>query len=325
MSFKKNIKGFTLFTALVGLIVIGMGILIIQHMDNSENSYSRIIISLQTQNEMQSIKDFLRYSSFNIFSLLLRAKFFTYFDSNMTNNSPIQINSNLLESDKNYISESVFFKNNSGEAFSNYITSNMVGQLYNFQGSIRNIYFFRLYDPYYFESDSSQVNSVNDTTKTLSITSSKLSSAITESISTVHNNKDENLVTFVDCQNPNKSKDLPKNCSFFVNLDMSKISDENYYYIPRIYIFNQNNFVSLDDGIIPRNNIPIYLPFRIPKTMYFATKQIEAQQQHINKDIYEGGWKKNDFSYKNPTCPKNLLLQQGQKPRPESHPVRKPG
>jgi competence protein ComGF len=74
-SFGKNAKGFTLFTALVGFIVIAIGLLVIQHMNNSEANYNQIIIGMQSQSEMEAIKDFLRLEAFNVFNILLRAKY----------------------------------------------------------------------------------------------------------------------------------------------------------------------------------------------------------------------------------------------------------
>jgi|GEM_PF-5691147 len=186
----KAIKGFTLFTALVSFIVIGTGMLVMQHMSNSEQNYSQIIKGIKTQAEMESIKDFLVLESFNVFNILLRATVYDFFNESCTKDEeesrictqgsrlmeayPIKFD-NTPAQDIDEFQGKEFFKSPPGQksqdpkvqrdctenVFARYVAQGITSNIGSFSGSFRNVYNFRVYDPCLVVDDLGHVNIEN--------------------------------------------------------------------------------------------------------------------------------------------------------------------
>ena len=154
MTFFESIKAFTLFTALVSFIIIGIGVVVMQHVSNSEQNYAQVITALQNQQEMDAAKDLIRIDSLQVFSLLYRAKFYEYFSNDgndLLNSDTLKVyhpvddigaSTEFIQDwdtfQKAYSNELFFGKNNDGtpgNKFAVYIANKMLGLLYDYSGN----------------------------------------------------------------------------------------------------------------------------------------------------------------------------------------------
>jgi len=105
MTFWDSVKAFTLFTALVSFVIIGIGVIVIQHISNSEQNYTTIINSLARQQEMDSAKDLIRIDSLVVFNLLYRAKVYSYFNTDSTGNRYYNSVDDISDNDKKNLNQ----------------------------------------------------------------------------------------------------------------------------------------------------------------------------------------------------------------------------
>lgn len=314
-----KIKGFTLFTALVGFIIIGFGMLIIQHMSNSESNYQRTIFALKSQSEMESIKDIVRFEGFNLFNLLTRVKVYEFY--NLPENKPtdgtlVELNDSMhciIEKgqtqlfyggncDPRAVNECGLTKlaqncDAQDNKFSTYFAQNVIFQISSLSGWFRDIYFYRIYD-------RAQINSQNPINLGNPEESVGTGTASTNDNTKIAFNKaradpNSNITTVLNC--------TENNCedgSFFVNAKFTQIPDDKYLDLPRIFVYRGRPQSSLDDSIIPKSDLQFYVPFRIYGAIYAFKSAYENANININDIKSEESTRVNscdEFSNKNST------------------------
>lgn len=284
----KKSKGFTLFTALVGFIVIAIGLLVIQHMNNSEENYTQIIVGMKNQSEMEAIKDTLRLEGFNIFNFLFRLKFYTYLNdaTGLTGQAiPIDYKSyrvNGIDDYKLKFENDIFFRMGNPEecsgdslclddlrgnnAFATFLSTSIANQLYDFSGTVRGTYTFKVYDPV---SHQERLDASLADTDLFALTynTSNRTLEMTGAIGTVlvDTKLQRPLLTVMNCE----ARGDCEEGTFYVNADFSQIPDSKYFQIPRMFLFNKE-FSAIDDAIIPKSYLMFYVPFRIFGAIDFA-------------------------------------------------------
>lgn len=313
-----KLRGFTLFTALVGFVVISISLLVIQHMSNSEQNYTQIIVGMKNQSEMEAIKDVLRLESFNIFNLLLRAKIFQYFTmrcgdirscaegelsldaypidySVYKQDSGLQIaQKNLetymlfrtgdpLEDPTNVIENAKIAANN---PFAGFLAIGISNNVYNFSGQFRNKYNFKVYNP---QAQAQLIdNSLNNPAVNSDIFSENYQSsqatqtlAIFNGTAFVNSRLKGSIMKIINCSDKTNCNDG----TFYINADFTTVSDDIYFNIPRMFLYNTEDFSAIDDAIIPKAHILFYVPFRLFAAMNFAGQAIERTS--ANRTTFE--------------------------------------
>ena len=184
-SFWAKAKAFTLFTAMVSFIIIGIGVVVVQHISNSEQNYSQIISSLYRQQEMDAVKDLVRSDVLLTFNVLFRARIFQYYNARVdsalyeacvTANpppsdvdcdsvsikdgyQPVDLNENLdWELYKKDQMRELFFGHDSTDSdlrcgFAIWMADKILGQLNDYAGYVKGgQYYFRIYDYYLYKA-----------------------------------------------------------------------------------------------------------------------------------------------------------------------------
>lgn len=303
--FISNLKAFTLFTAMVSFIVIGMAVLIIQHIANSEQNYTQIINSLYRQQEMDATKDLIRLDALQVFNLLYRTQVYTYFDTNTgeTRNNLFNYNDISFENNdwnnfvNQYISNMYFGNSDSSNKFATYAGNKLIGLLINYQGTLKGTYFFRIFDylweKKYFKSKFGHWTNFFNSGEVPNIGESGLTNGLSKGFKNAKDNHD--FYNLVKCPlgTDFNEKDC-KNGSFYTNLYVNSISPDVYLDLPRIFIERTTDKSAMDDAILPRNIISLYVPFRIFGAMALARDFLNTK---VNPPIkVETG---NDIDYTN--------------------------
>jgi len=290
-------RGFTLFTALVGFIVIGITVLVMQHLDNSEANYSKIFTTVQSQTELNTLKDILRLDSYSFVSLVLVKKMAEYFDATDSTDNLYILDINKSWSDQTQTFEKVkFIGTNESSPVANFFTNVYITQMEHFSGDYKIAYRFFIYDPTQMVG-SNVVDLYNlDTIPNLQ------SSTTTDTVHKAIQNSTEGgarLLELVDCDKSGSgvTPNSCKNGSFYIPIDLSNLSDVGEYEkILRIMIYRYIDQASVDDAILPRNKTTIYVPLRIfgaISSFLETIKDFEAKE-FINskfRDLYVGDCK----------------------------------
>ena len=298
MTFFQSLKAFTLFTAMVSFIVIGIGVIVIQHISNSEQNYSQVISSLSNQQEMDATKDLIRLDSLVVFNVLYRAKFFDYFDNNCENCSGIYHSIDPL-TDENwevfkdgFIDETFFGKDTTtgtlGSKFAIYVANKMLSLLYDYSGNFKNQYFFRIYDYSiqktklaYISNSFASKDSLFDPGTVLSLTEGNLRQAFVDTIDLNHK-----FIMILNCIDQEDCK----NGSFYTNLDITKVDFATYLNLPRVFVKRNLDNSAMDDSILSRNMISFFIPMRLFGAIAFARTELTQNTDLVNdlKDVVWG-------------------------------------
>ncbi len=311
---KLNMLGFTLFTAMVSFIVIGIGVVVIQHMINSEQNYSQIISSLLNQQEMDSTKDIIRLDALQVFNLVYRAKFFEYFDANF---SPEQSNDDYIDVglgkdwptfQNNFTCEMFFGGNCDGTKFSVFVANKIIGLLYEYSGYFKgSTYWFRIYDYSWQKTNPLDITSP---TTTPSITQTQFTNALSEGLLGA---KDAGkFMQLILCDKTDQAK--CENGSFYTNIDLYSISPELYLNLPRVFLKRAYDDSSVDDAILPNNIISFFIPMRLYGALAFTRNTL----QNFDFEQYKDEWFGDDVG--NVSCSffsgkEYAVLEQSLKPK----------
>jgi hypothetical protein len=266
-----KIKGFTLFTALVGFIIIGIGVLVIQHMSNSEQNYQSLLNSLLTQQEMDSSIHILKLDAISSFDLIYRSKFYDFYkDKGQTGISIITDSSNWEDYKAKYIKETFGVDitqedvSENSNKVSGFVTSKLLSLLVGYKGSYKGgTYNFTIYD-YYYQSTSTNPINISDLSQTASLTGTQLAKSINQSSS------NSDFLNILDCKDRSCERG-----SFYTNFDFTKIDYSLYLNLPRILILNTLDKSQIDDAILPYSKLSIYVPMRLFGAFKLAYDTIE--------------------------------------------------
>ena len=207
----KNEKGFNLFTALVSLLLISISLILIFNMIRTEESYLKLLQDQSETSDLITIADLARADAYNRFIVGLRVQWEKYMSSpsNGISLSRAQLDFNW-PTFVNKTAVDYFFDRN----FTSFLASSIVTQL-NYTENPAG-YSVRCY---------TDVNHEDNTDTTL------FGSILTQAFDDA-----ENKIDVVDCDQ------VDDHCSgsFYLTLDTTKISDENYEKLPIIFLRYKN-------------------------------------------------------------------------------------
>lgn len=234
---KLNNKGFTLFTALISLLLVSISLVLIFNMIATEETYLDLIQDQSSMSDLITIADLAKADAFNTFLITLRSTWEEYksIPSNPLSIDRKQLDQNWTQFVDNFVKED-FFEDN----FAGYLAT----YLYH---SIE----FKQNPPGY----AITVNNKTIATETGSnLQSNRQFNEIIEQIFIDGGQK----VEVVDCAQDSD------NCvgSFYLTLDTTKISDEDYELLPMVSVLRYKNNQLIQRPILNRQIYKIYMPWR---------------------------------------------------------------
>ncbi len=236
--FYRSKKGFTLFTALVSILLIVLTVLLAQTMIRTERTVTDSVADIQEQQEMQAIADLARADAMQVFNFGVRYQIEQY----LTNPD----NSILLTPENVSWNEMVkgfaianFGGTDSGVQFANRTANHLTNILGSGKG--QDFKTFRL-----------------DLESNVELMRVVLQKLFQESVT------QEDFFEVIDCPDG-----VYTTCvgTFYVNLNMSRLSDEDYEKLPQIRVLNRDSGRVIKEPILPRSNFRIYVPLRIFKAL----------------------------------------------------------
>jgi len=306
-SFISKAKAFTLFTAMVSFIIIGIGVVVVQHIANSEQNQTQIISSLYRQQEMDAVKDLVRADVLQTFNVLFRAKVYDYYNNASAINDNPQYSACLdsektvdecnaelgIESNTNITYNPIDLKlpwsvfmdqqikylffgksNNLGDVFAIWVGDRILGQLGDYEGFFRGSqYLFRIYDYALQKSSPIDLKNIN---LPANLHGEILKQGMSEVFKGSYNSTDpsKNFIKILNCSNTNEQD--CKNGSFYTNLYMTNMPYNNYLYLPRIFVYRTLDGSEMDDSILPRNVLSLYIPIRLFGALAFTRQELNS-------------------------------------------------
>ncbi|MDP6671190.1 MAG: hypothetical protein QGI60_05265, partial [archaeon] len=230
-------KGFNLFTALVSFLLVALSVLLINGMIQSERAASSRIAQEQSMSELQAVADISRSDAIQVFNYGLRKAIEDW----MTNEDTGGITLDFMrdrdwDSIKKKFAEAKF-GGTEGRQFAKF-TSASLRAIFFGEGSFGN-YSISI------EGEEAFETMLYELTK--------------KSVA------ENDFFEVIDCPTGD-----PKDCdkgTFYVNLKVAKLTQEEYEELPRIRVINKSTGDEIKEIILPRANFRIYVPLRVFKAI----------------------------------------------------------
>lgn len=242
-SLKTNQRAFTLFTALLSIVLILLAGLLVNTMINSERVSNQVVLEVEAQSRMQSLADLTRADALQVVNYGIRNAVEEYVQQsgNAYPYSQQALSWNQVKTDFS----NFFFGKDTGETISGRIASNLFVLV---QSQPKRI------GGYVVSIEGGETP--------------QLQAAIQEVLVKTAGASDAEFLQVVKCEEDT----APVDCvgTFYVNLDFSVIDDETYETLPSIHVFDETTGRELVEPVIPRGKFRIYVPLRIFKALKYA-------------------------------------------------------
>jgi hypothetical protein len=239
MFFLKNSKkAFTLFTALVSLLLISITLILIFNMTQSEETYLSFVSDQESLSDLITIADLSRADAYDTFIVSLRADWESSYSNS---NNVFIINRELI--DLNWDS-----------------------------------FVFNIVNKHFFESSFSEVFAqtlLNNLTFTLNPSGYdvQISTGYDVGTDSYNNDQSDNFNRIirqlfldgggeVDILNCNQDSNTECVGSFYLTLDTRNLSDANYELLPRVSVLRYKNNEVIERPVLGRQVYKIYMPWR---------------------------------------------------------------
>lgn len=267
-----NERAFTLFTALVSFLLIGLAYLLIDSMILSERNTTDTISSIDEQAEMQSVADLARADAIQVFSFGVRYQMEIWltdeenefyqmepenaqgsFQQMIDDFAAAEFGSDTITVNGELVQKNVKFANRMAEHLSNVL--NKVTEYKGYEVTL--------------ESDKTTLREIVETIVATGVNEKK-------------------FLEPIKCEE-NKCEIG----TFYINMDLTKLSDAEYEKLPLIVVKSQASGRTIKQPILPKGNIRIYIPLRVFKALHASKKIAEMsvfeQGSSIQKDLKEAG------------------------------------
>jgi hypothetical protein len=237
-SIKKKKKGFTLFTALISLLLISITLILIFNMVKTEETYLSLISDQGSISDLITITDLVRADAFNSFVVNLRSAWEEH-HNNEDNSFSIgrkDIEKSWDDFTEDFITDYFFHS-----SFPQVFATSLINEL-----------------EYSLEPTGYKID-VNVTQE-----NSELEGIIRKTLLDT-----QNKVDIIDC---NQNSD--QNClgTFYLNLDTRTLSDVNYEKLPRITVLKYKTNDVVQRPVLGRQVYKIYMPWRGFKAFRIARR-----------------------------------------------------
>ncbi len=258
----KRKKGFSLFTALVSLLLISISLILIFNMLKTEDTYLSMIEDQSSNSDLITIADLARADAFNSFVISLRVEW-----ENFRNKPDNSINLGREDIDLNWdsfvdkVAKDYFFD----RKFNEFFATTLINKLEYTQDVIG----------YKVKVDSN--NSTTDPSKTLG------------AVIGVAFQDAGNKVDVVNCKQESESSCTG---SFYFKFSTINLSEENFEYLPTVTVIRFKNNEVIQRPVLSRGLYKIYMPWRGFQAMRVARRiatspEVEMSENPVLFDIEE--------------------------------------
>ncbi|MFH0714504.1 MAG: hypothetical protein V1847_01800 [Candidatus Diapherotrites archaeon] len=250
-------RGFTLFTALVSFVLIGLAFLLVQAMMSTERATTDTISLIDEQTELQSIADLSRADAIQVFNFSIRynIEVFLNLDSAFYQITPERAGGEFQEIVDDF-AQAEF-----GDAQNNRkFATRMAGHLVKLLAPSKE------FKGYVVSLDNQNEEKLRET----------LVKIVGNSVSK------EKFLQPVKCDE--------FDCeigTFYANLDLTTLSDEEYESLPQISVTSSATGRTIKQPILPKGNIRVYVPLRVFKALHVA-KGIAARSVFNDGGTFQG-------------------------------------
>lgn len=249
-----NRKGFTLFTALISLLLVSVALALIFNMINTEDTYLSLIQDQSSMSDLMTIADLARADAFNTFIITLRSNWEEYMSRH-----PMQVTRDQMDMNWDDFTQ-WFVKDNFFErAFPAYFAQ---GILFNLK--------YKMDPPGYdirtetntgtkivcdggCEYGDSGCDCTIETTNSTGDTNNLFINVVIDVFKAGGERAD-----IVDCN----QEDTNCNGSFFLTLDTTQLADENYELLPIVTVLRTKSNQVIQRPVLSRQIYKIYMPWR---------------------------------------------------------------
>jgi len=236
MPFKSE-RGFNLFTALVSFLLITLSVLLINGMLQSERNAATRIGQEQSMAELQAVSDMARADAIQIFNYGLRKAIEEWMTDPQVGGITLNLSDKSWDEIKQSFAEAKF-GGSEGRQFANFTAATLEALFYS-EAHFGNY-----------------AVSLTGDRQTLEELLQKLTA---ESV------KEDDFFQVIGCETGDP-KQCPKG-TFYVNLKVTKLSQEDYERLPKLRILNKATGDEIKEVILPRANFRIYVPLRVFKAI----------------------------------------------------------
>ncbi|MDP2666584.1 MAG: hypothetical protein Q8P05_03730 [Candidatus Diapherotrites archaeon] len=244
-----NQRGFTLFTALLAAILILLAGLLINTMINAERTSNEVVLEIEAQSRMQTLADLTRADALQVVNYGIRNAIEEY---TQTPDNPY-LYSAQSQQWKDVIGHfsTFYFGGNNGSIIAGRIAANLYQIILTKERSIGGY--------------------------TLTIQGGQ-EPEIKQAIESVLNQTagaQKDYLQVIQCDETTP----PVECvgTFYVNLDFSLISDDEYEKLPAIHVRDPSSGRVIVSPVIPRGQFRIYVPLRIFRALKYSHELAQGQ------------------------------------------------
>jgi len=249
-----NKKGFTLFTALISLLLVSVALSLIFNMINTEDTYLSLIQDQSSMSDLMTIADLARADAFNTFIITLRSNWEEHMSRNHMLVTRDQMDMNWDDFTQWFIKDNFFER-----AFPAYFAQ---GILFNLK--------YKMEPPGYDIRTETNTGTKIVCTENCEYGAPNCNCEIqaTDPDSDTNNLFIDVVVDIfkaggekadiIDCN----QTDINCNGSFFLTLDTTQLADENYELLPIVTVLRTKSNQVIQRPVLSRQIYKIYMPWR---------------------------------------------------------------
>jgi hypothetical protein len=233
-----NKKGFTLFTALVSLLLISVTLVLLFNMIKTEETYLSVIANQSSMSDLITIGDLARADAFDSFIVALR---FNWETANSSQDQRIILDRSELDTNWSDFVQIMANKQFFSMNFAGYFATALLLRL---QYTVEPPGYKLVLEQLEEDTTSGSLESNGERYKDI-VNQMFLDGG--------------NKIDVVNCSNDN-----PEECtgSFYITIDATQLSDENYELLPKINVLRHKSQDVIQRPIFGRQVYKIYMPWR---------------------------------------------------------------
>ncbi|MCX6803143.1 MAG: hypothetical protein NTY48_01080 [Candidatus Diapherotrites archaeon] len=263
-------RGFNMFSALVAIILVMVGVVMTNTLISSEEKTNGQIYSMLTNYQLSDAANLARADALQNFNYNFREKFedyLTFSGNKLENENGLGLFTIMKPAD---LADDKFTFDKMKSAFEINLLNTNVNDGNKFDAVVRFVSERTIdqFDPTTYGRFNVYLND----------TSIKAKDAITNA---VRKSVQKDFLQVLDCGDSEC-----KNGSFYFNIPLNNLSDEDYEALPRIVVKDNVTLEEIKMPILPRTNLKVYIPLRFFKALFEARKTakvIQAAHQELAK------------------------------------------
>lgn len=266
-------KGFTLFTALISLLLVSVALALIFNMITTEETYLELIQDQSSMSDLMTMGDIARADAFNTFIITLRSSWEEHKTNYSIDITRSQMDMNWDDFTQWYIKDNFFERD-----FAGYFASGILHNLrysanppgYNITTEIKT--------GSHIECDNDCNFGNPNCTGCEEITTNEDDYNLFKSVVIEMFTAGGERADIIDC-NQNMTT---CNGSFFLTLDTTQLSDENYELLPIITVLKTKTDQVIQRPVLSRQIYKIYIPWRGLQALRVARNLVLSNEAEKN-------------------------------------------